>query len=110
MTVDQLYDEAITLQESGRLEEAIGKLEEIVGQDANYALAHAALSVFYSKQGRHDDAVAQADLVCQLEPNDPFSYMAKSLICQRAGRLAEAEQAMSEAMEKQWEARYSREP
>ncbi len=68
----------------------------------DYALAHAGLSVFYGKLGRHDEAVEHAQKVCQLEPEDPFSYMALSLTCQRAGRNADAEQAMSTAMEKQW--------
>ena len=68
-------------------------------------LAHAALSAFYSKQGRHSDAVQQALLVCDLDPDDPFSYMAKSLVCQRAGMIREAEDAMAEAMNRQWAAR-----
>jgi predicted Zn-dependent protease len=101
-TVDQLYDEAIDLQQAGKLDEAIGKLEALVVTYPDYALAHAALSVFYGKLGRNDDAVEQSQRVCALEPNDPFSFMAMSLICQRAGRLPEAEQALSLAMEKQW--------
>lgn len=109
-TADQLYDEAIKLQESGQLAEAVTKLEELVRQEPDYALAHAGLSVFYGKLGRHDEAVREAQRVCLLEPDDPFSYMSMSLICQRAGRLAEAEQAMAEAMEKQWEARSSGQP
>jgi Flp pilus assembly protein TadD len=104
-TPDKLYDEAIELQQAGKLEEAVGKLEELAAASPDYALAHAALSVFYGKAGRHEEAIEHARKVCQLEPEDPFSHMALSLICQRAGRLAEAEQAMSEAMEKQWAAR-----
>jgi Flp pilus assembly protein TadD len=104
-TVDQLYDEAIKLQESEDLEGAIQKLEALVSLDPNYALAHAALSVFYGKQEEHDKAVEHAEKVCQLEPEDPFSYMAKSIICQKASRLPEAEQAMNMAMQKEWESR-----
>ena len=104
-TVDQLYDEAIELQQAGKLEEAVGKLEGLVVDHPDYALAHAALSVFYGKLGRQDEAVEHAQRVCELEPDDPFSFMAMSLICQRAGRIPEAEQAMGMAMEKQWAAR-----
>ena len=104
-TVDQLYDEAIELQQAGKLEEAVGKLEGLVVDHPDYALAHSALSVFYSKLGRQDEAVEHAQRVCQLEPDDPFSFMAMSMICQRAGRIPEAEQAMGMAMEKQWAAR-----
>ena len=56
-TVDQLYDEAIELQQAGKLEEAVGKLEALVVDHPDYALAHAGLSVFYGKLGRHDEAV-----------------------------------------------------
>jgi Flp pilus assembly protein TadD len=103
-TVDQLYDEAIELQQAGKMEEAVGKLESLIVAHPDFALAHAALSVFYGKQGRQDDAVEHAQRVCELEPEDPFSYMAMSLICQRAGRIPEAEQAMGMAMDKQWAA------
>ncbi len=103
-TVDQLYDEAIELQQTGKLEEAVGKLESLVVAHPDYALSHAALSVFYGKLGRYDEAVEHAQRVCELEPDDPFSFMAMSLICQRAGRIPEAEQALGMAMEKQWAA------
>jgi len=104
-SIDERYDEAIKLQQAGDLEQAVGVLEQLVADAPDYALAHAALSVFYGKLARHDDAVSHADKVCQLEPDDPFSFMAKSMICQKAGRNAEAEQAMMQAMEKQWAAR-----
>ena len=100
-TVDQLYDEAIDLQQAGKLEEAVGKLESLIADHPDYALGHAALSVFYGKLGRYDEAVEHAEQVCALEPDDPFSFMAMSLICQRAGRVAEAEQALGMAMQKQ---------
>ena len=104
-TVEQRYDEAIELQQQGKLEEAMGKLTALIADQPDYALAHAALSVFYGKLGRHDEAVEHAKKVCELEPDDSFSFMAMSLICQRAGRLPEAEEALGLAMQKQWAAR-----
>ena len=100
-TVDQLYDEAIELQQAGKLDEAVGKLETLLVENADYALAHSALAVFYGKLDRADEAVEHARRVCELEPDDPFSYMAMSMICQRAGRTTEAEQALGLAMQKQ---------
>ncbi len=82
-TETQLYDEAIELKEAGKLDEAVGKLEALVAAHPDFALAHAALGVFYEKLGRHEEAVVQARKVCDLEPADPFSFMAMSLICQR---------------------------
>ena len=91
--LDQIYDEAIALQEGGKLEEAVAKLEELLAQDPNYALAHSALSVYFGRMERFDEAVAHAQRVCELEPDDPFSYVALSLVCQKAGMIAEAEMA-----------------
>lgn len=104
-TVDQLYDEAIDLQQAGKMDEAVAKLEALAAEHADYTLAHAALSAFYGKLGRMDEAVEQAKKVCELDPDDPFSFMAMSMICQRAGRLPEAEEALGISMEKQWAAR-----
>lgn len=101
-TIDEKYDEAIGLKEAGNLDAAVEKLEALTGEAPDYALAHAGLSACYSKLNRHDEAIEHAQKVCDLEPDDPFSFMAMSLICQKAGKIAEAEQAMSQAMEKQW--------
>lgn len=103
-TVDQQYDAAIELKEAGKLDEAIEQLEGIAKENPDFALAHAALSVFYQQKDRGDEAVAEARKVCELEPDDPFSFMAMSLICQKAGNIPEAEQALAKAMEKQWAA------
>ncbi len=102
---DERYDEAIASKEAGNLEEAVAKLEQLVEDEPGYALAHAGLSAFYSKLERHDEAVQYAQKVCELDPDDPFSFMSMSLICQKAGRIVEAEQALTQAMEKQWAAR-----
>jgi Flp pilus assembly protein TadD len=104
-SVDQRYDEAIVLQQAGKLEEAVGQLEGILVEYPDYALAHAALGAFYGKLGRLDEAVEHSRRVCELEPDDPFSFMAMSMICQKAGKIPEAEQALGTAMEKQWAAR-----
>jgi Flp pilus assembly protein TadD len=104
-TATERYDEAIELQQAGKLEEAVGKLESLAADEPNYVLAHAGLSVFYNKLGRDDEAVEHARKVCELDPDDPFSFMAMSLICQRTGRIQEAEQALGAAMEKQWASR-----
>lgn len=102
---EALYDEAIQQQQNGDMEGAIAKLHALVEQDPSYALAHSALSVFYSRQEKHDEAIEHGQKVCQLEPSDPFSFVALSLICQKAGRIMEAEQAMMQARQAQYAAR-----
>jgi Flp pilus assembly protein TadD len=96
-TLHELYDEGDKLKDSGRLEEAVAKYQEILQQDANYALAHSALAVVLTRLKRHDEAIQHAQTVCQLEPNDPFSFTAMSVTYQRAGKIPEAEDAMARA-------------
>jgi tetratricopeptide (TPR) repeat protein len=79
-----LYDEADKLKDAGKLEEAAAKLNEAIETDSNYVLAHAALAVVLQKLGRHEEAIQHAQKVCELEPDDPFSFTALSVTYQRA--------------------------
>ncbi len=96
-TNDELYDAAINLKDEGKLDEAVAKLEELLRQDEGYALAHSALAVVLTRLKRHAEGISHAQRVCQLEPNDPFSFTALSVTLQRAGKIPEAEDAMARA-------------
>jgi Tfp pilus assembly protein PilF len=96
-TNEELYREHERLKDEGKLEDAAAVLERLVEQDPNYALAHSALAVLYGRLKRHDDAIRHGLQVCQLEPDDPFSYTAMSVTFQRAGKIPEAEDAMARA-------------
>lgn len=79
-----LYDEADKLKESGDLDGCATKLKEALEADSSYSLAHSALAVVLQRLNRHEEAIAHADQVCELEPNDPFSFTAMSVTYQRA--------------------------
>ncbi|MHB1035320.1 MAG: tetratricopeptide repeat protein [Pirellulales bacterium] len=96
-TNEERYDEADRLKSEGKLDEAAAKFLEIVAQDPGYALAHSALAVVLGRLGRHDEAIRHAQTVCELEPNDPFSFTALSVTYQRAGKRMEAEDSMARA-------------
>ena len=83
-TAAELYDEAHKLKNEGKLDEAVAKLEAAVAADDSYALAHSALAIALQKIGRHDDAIEHARKVCELAPDDPFSFTALSVTFQRA--------------------------
>jgi Flp pilus assembly protein TadD len=83
-SVEELYEQADRLKDEGQLEAAIDKLNECLAVDPSYALAHSALAVVCGRVGRHEQAVEHARRVCELEPNDPFSYTALSVTYQRA--------------------------
>lgn len=80
----QLYDEADRLKAEGNLDGAVEKLTEALSLDESYALAHSALAVVLQRLGRHDEAIAHAKRVTELEPTDPFSFTALSVTYQRA--------------------------
>ena len=94
MTKEELYDEAVALYEKGDLDNAIEKMNALSLQYPEYALPHTALSVWYYKRGALEESMAHAKKTAELEPNDPFSYVALSLLAQRAGDHAVAEEAL----------------
>lgn len=96
-TNEELYSEAERLKDSGDLEAAAKKLDELLAQDGKYALAHSALAVICGRLSRHNEAIEHALKVCELEPKDAFSFTALSVTYQRAGRIPEAEEAMARA-------------
>jgi Flp pilus assembly protein TadD len=99
--INALYDEAHNLKEQGDLEGAVAKLREALAVDDTHALTHSALAVSLQRLGQYDDAIQHATRVTQLEPNDPFSYTQLSVICQRCGKIQEAEDAMAKSREVQ---------
>ena len=103
-TSDQLYDEADKLKDAGKLEESVAKYEEILSQDPEYALAHSALAVVLGRLGRHEAAIEHGKKVCELAPDDAFSFTALSVTYQRAFAgtgnqqyIQDAENAMARA-------------
>ena len=96
-TNEQIYDEATKLKDKGELEPAVAKLHELLAQDPNYSLAHSALAVVNGRLKKHDEAIKHALKACELQPNDPFSYTALSVVYVRAGKIQEAEDAKARA-------------
>ena len=94
---DELYAEAERLKDEGQLEEAVNKLEELLGEDPDHVLSHLALAVLYGRLKRHDDAIRHGQKACELDPKDAFNFTAMSVTFQRAGKIPEAEDAMAQA-------------
>ncbi|QDV33505.1 tetratricopeptide repeat protein [Tautonia plasticadhaerens] len=98
---NELYDQAIDLRDAGDKEAAVSKLKEAVEADPEHTLSHGLLARLCVDLGQFDDAMMHARRVAELEPEDPFSYTALSVIYQRCGRIPEAEDAMARARMKQ---------
>jgi Flp pilus assembly protein TadD len=94
-TREERYEAAEALKNAGDLAGAVAALEAVVAADQDYALAHSALAAWCTRLERHEEAIRHARRVCELEPNDPFSYTALSVACMRGGRIADAEDALA---------------
>jgi hypothetical protein len=73
---DERYAAAEKLKDAGDLAGAVGLLEMLVADEADFALAHSALAAWCTRLERHQDAVRHARRVVELEPRDPFSLHA----------------------------------
>src|SRR3954452_20790249 len=100
-TPDELYDQAIDLRDQGDKPAAVARLEEAVAQEPGFAIGHGMLAKLYADLAEADKAIAHAQKVVELEPEDTFSYTALSVIYQRCGRIPEAEEAKARAYYKQ---------
>lgn len=94
-TREERYEAAEALKNSGNLTEAVAALEATIADHPDFTLAHSACAAWCTRLDRHEEAVRHARRVCELEPNDPFSYTALSVACMRGGRIAEAEDALA---------------
>ena len=95
MTREQRYDSAQQTKDSGRLADAVTELQAVVADHPDFALAYSALAAWCTRLERHEEAVAYARKVCELEPHDAFSFTALSVACVRAGKIPEAEDALA---------------
>ncbi|MDO4569206.1 MAG: hypothetical protein Q4D38_02355 [Planctomycetia bacterium] len=97
ITKEARYDAAIAQKEAGNLEAAIEMLESLCADFPEYALPHAALSMIYSRLDAHVPALDHAAIVCELEPEDPFSFVAMSALAIKSGNREAAEEALGKA-------------
>ncbi|MBO5436334.1 MAG: hypothetical protein J6A23_01610 [Thermoguttaceae bacterium] len=97
LTKEARYDEAIALKEKGDVIQAVQLLEDLCRDHPDYALPHAALSMLYCRLDKFQECLDHAELVCELEPEDPFSFVAMSALAIKSGNHAAAEEALQKA-------------
>lgn len=97
LTKEVRYDEAIALKEKGHILQAVELLEALCKDFPEYALPHAALSMIYCRQDKFEDSLNHAEMVCELEPEDPFSFTALSALAIKSGNHEAAEEALHKA-------------
>lgn len=101
-TPNELYDQAAELRDQGDKVGAAARLEEAVAADPLFAIGHGMLAKLYVDLAMSEKAIEHARKVVEIEPDDPFSYTALSVIYQRCGRIPEAEDAKAMSWQKQF--------
>lgn len=79
-----LENEAEKLRGEGKHAEAIEKIKEALAIDESFTRGHLALAVLYHYTGDYEASCKHGERACELEPNDPFNFVALSVTYQRA--------------------------
>lgn len=91
-TADELYDRAVDCVAEGDLEGAATAYREALSVEADFADAWEGLSMALADLGRFDEAIAAAERVVDLMPDELLSYTNISRIYQKAGDVPKAEE------------------
>lgn len=89
---EELYDRAVDCIAGGDLEGAVAAYRQALEADTQFADAWEGLSMALADLGRFADALAAAERVVELLPEEVLSYTNISRIHQRAGDVAKAEE------------------
>ena len=93
-----VYKQGFQAFAKGDAEAAVSLYRRALELDETLAIAWNGLSMALAKQGALDDAVAAAERLIALEPDDPLSHTNLSRILMQKGMIPEAEDARAKAM------------
>ena len=91
-TVDELYDRAVDCVADGDLDGAVVAYRQALEIDPDFADGWEGLSMALADRGRFDEAIAAAERVVALLPDELLSYTNISRIFQKAGDVPKAEE------------------
>lgn len=100
--LEDLFFEGTDLHGEGRWDEALQRFERCLAIDPAYTDALLGKAMVHLAKGELDAAVACGRRMVELAPEDVLAYTNLSVFCQRAGRIAEAEEAAAKAKMLDW--------
>ena len=92
-----LYKEAFSHYVENRIEEAIAGYRRATEADPKLPIAWNGLAMALEKQGDLDGAIAAAERLIALEPDDVLAHTSFSRFYQRKGMIPEAEEEQARA-------------
>lgn len=85
------YYAALDLMAEGQLEKAVVAYQESLAADASFTEAMHGLARALQDLGRYDEAIAAAQRIAELDPDDVLAHTSLSVLYQKKGMIAEAE-------------------
>jgi tetratricopeptide (TPR) repeat protein len=91
------YYAALDHYAEGRLPEAIADYEAAIAADPTFLDAMHGLARAYQDSEQYDQAIAVANRITELDPDDVLAHTSLSILYQRKGMVPEAETEASKA-------------
>jgi tetratricopeptide (TPR) repeat protein len=88
---EDTYYAALDLMADGQLEKAVAAYQESLAADPTFTEALHGLARALQDLGRYDEAIAAAQRIAELDPDDVLAHTSLSVLYQKKGMIAEAE-------------------
>jgi len=88
---EDTYYAALDLMADGQLEKAVAAYQESLAADPTFTEALHGLARALQDLGRFDEAIAAAQRIAELDPDDVLAHTSLSVLYQKKGMIAEAE-------------------
>ena len=85
------YYAALDLMAEGQLEKAVAAYQESLAADPNFTEAMHGLARALQDLERYDEAIAAAQRIAEIDPDDVLAHTSLSVLYQKKGMIAEAE-------------------
>lgn len=100
--IEELFFAGSDLHGEGRYEEALAKFDECLRIDPRYKDALLGKAMVHLGRGEFDLAIEYGKRIVEIDPDDLLAYTNLSVFYQRAGKIAEAEEAAAKAKVLDW--------
>ncbi|HZC24815.1 MAG TPA: tetratricopeptide repeat protein [Candidatus Binatia bacterium] len=102
------YYAALDLMAEGELEKAVTAYKESLDADPTFTEAMHGLARALQDLGRYDEAIAAAQRIAELDPDDVLAHTSLSVLYQKKGMIAEAEAEGAKARVLGWKQQLKR--
>ncbi len=108
--VEELFYRGTDLHGEGRYDEALACFEHCLELDPDFDDALLGKAMAYLERGDMEQAIEIGKQLVERNPDDALAYTNLSLFYQRAGKIAEAEEAGARARMLEWKRELAGEP